>query len=58
MVKQIFLQPTDKEEVANIISSLNSNKGSGPNTLYTLWIIISSKNEFQSNWQIYLTSLS
>ena len=58
MVKQIFLQPTDKEEVANIISSLNSNKASGPNTLYTLWISISSKKEFQSNWQIYLTSLS
>ena len=25
----IFLQPTDKEEIANIISSLNSNKASG-----------------------------
>ena len=29
----IFLQPTDKEEVANIISSLNSNKASGPNSI-------------------------
>ena len=28
----IFLQPTDKEEIANIISSLNSNKASGPKT--------------------------
>ena len=28
-----FLQPTDKEEVANIISSLNSNKTSGPNSI-------------------------
>ena len=26
----IFLQPTDKEEVANIISSLDFNKASGP----------------------------
>ena len=26
----IFLQPTDKEEIVNIISSLNSNKASGP----------------------------
>ena len=26
----IFLQPTDKEEIANIISSLTSNKASGP----------------------------
>ena len=26
----IFLQPTDKEEIANIISFLNSNKASGP----------------------------
>ena len=29
----IFLQPTDKEEVAKIISSLNSNKASGPNII-------------------------
>ena len=30
---RIFLQPTDKEEIANIISSLNSNKDSGPNSM-------------------------
>ena len=29
----IFLQHTDKEEIANIISSLNSNKASGPNSV-------------------------
>ena len=29
----IFLQPTDKKEIANIISSLNSNKASGPNII-------------------------
>ena len=29
----IFLQPTDKEEIANIISSLNSNKASGLNNI-------------------------
>ena len=29
----IFLQPTDKEEIANIISSLNSSKASGPNSI-------------------------
>ena len=29
----IFLQPTDKEEIANIISSLNSNEASGPNSI-------------------------
>ena len=28
----IFLQPTDKEEIANITSSLNSSKASGPNS--------------------------
>ena len=28
-----FLQVTDKEEIANIISSLNSNKASGPNSI-------------------------
>ena len=29
----IFLQPTDKEEIANIMYSLNSNKASGPNSI-------------------------
>ena len=29
----IFLQPTDKEEITNIISSLNSYKASGPNSI-------------------------
>ena len=29
----LFLQPTDKEGIANIISSLNSNKASGPNSI-------------------------
>ena len=29
----IFLQPTDKEVIANIMSSLNSNKASGPNSI-------------------------
>ena len=29
----IFLQPTDKEEIANITSSVNSNKTSGPNSI-------------------------
>ena len=40
----IFLQPTDKEEIANIISSFNSNKASGPNSILyrTLFLL---KNE-------------
>ena len=29
----IFLQPTDEEEIANIISSLSSSKASGPNSI-------------------------
>ena len=29
----IFLKPTSKEEIGNIISSLNSNKASGPNSI-------------------------
>ena len=32
----IFLLPTDKEEIANVIFCLNSNKASGPNSIYTL----------------------
>ena len=40
----IFLQPTDKEELANIIPSLNSNKASGPNsTPYRILFLL--KNE-------------
>ena len=29
----IFFQPTDEEEIVNIISSLNSNKASGLNSI-------------------------
>ena len=44
----IFLQPTDKEEVANIISSLNSNKASGPNSIpYRISFLL--KMKFQIN---------
>ena len=40
----IFLQPTDNEEIANIISSLNSNKVSGPNSIpYKILFLL--KNE-------------
>ena len=31
--KTIFLQPTDKEEIANIISSVNSIKASGSDSI-------------------------
>ena len=40
----IFLQPTDKKEIANIISSLNSSKVSGPNSIpYRILFLL--KNE-------------
>ena len=40
----IFLQPTDKEEITSIISSLNSNKASGPNSIpYRILFLL--KNE-------------
>ena len=32
-ISTLFLQPTDREEIVNIISSLNSNKASGPNNI-------------------------
>ena len=54
----IFLQPIDKEEIANIISSLNSNKASGPNSIPYKIIFLLKKIKFRSNWQIYSTSLS
>ena len=40
----IFLEPTDKEEIANIISSLNSNKATGSNSIpYRILFLL--KNE-------------
>ena len=40
----IFLQPTDKEEIANIISSLNSSKASGPNSIsYRILFLLKKK---------------
>ena len=40
----IFLQPTDKDEITNIISSLNSNKTSGPNSIpYKVLFLIKNK---------------
>ena len=41
---KIFLQPTGKEEIANIIFSLNSNKASGPNSI-PYRILFPLKNE-------------
>ena len=32
-ISTLFLQPTDREKIVNIISSLNSNKASGPNSI-------------------------
>ena len=53
----IFLQPTDKEEIANIISSLNSNKASHPNSIpYRILFLL--KNEISKQLADLLTSLS
>ena len=35
----IFPQPTDKEEVTNIVSSLNSNKASYPNSIHYYYFL-------------------
>ena len=32
-ISTLFLQPTDREEIVNIISSLNFNKVSGPSSI-------------------------
>ena len=32
-ISTLFLQPADREEIVNIITSLNSNKASGPNSI-------------------------
>ena len=45
----IFLQPTDKEEIDNIISSLNSNKASGPNNIpYRILFLLKTEISKQS----------
>ena len=53
----VFLQPTDKEEIANIISSLNSSKASSPNSIpYRILFLL--KNEISKQLAIHSTSLS
>ena len=52
----MILQPTDKEEIANVIASLNSNKASCPNSI-RYRILFHLKMKFRSSWQIYSTSL-
>ena len=54
-ISTLFLQPSDKEEIVNIIPSLNSNKASGPNSIPYRILFLSKKMKFQSNWQIYST---
>ena len=44
----IFLQPTDKEEIGNIISSLDSNKASGSNTIYNRILFLLKKLNFET----------
>ena len=48
--------PTDKEEIASIISSLNSSKDSGPNSI-SYRILFPLKHEI-SNQLTYLFNLS
>ena len=43
-ISTLFLQPTDREEIVNIISSLNSNKASDPNSIPYI-ILFLLKNE-------------
>ena len=55
-ISTIFLQPTDKEEIANIISSRNSNKASSPNSI-PYRILLLQKNEI-SKQMVDLCNLS
>ena len=56
-ISTLFLQSTDREEIVNIIISLNSNKASGSNSIpyRTLFLLKKKKMKFQSNCQIYST---
>ena len=42
------MQPTDKEEIANIISSLNSNKASGPDSIPYRALFLLKKINFEA----------
>ena len=44
-ISTLFLQPTDQEEIVNIISSLNSNKASGPNSIPCRIFFLQKKKE-------------
>ena len=55
----VFLQPTDKEEIANIISSLNFKKAYGPNSIpYRILFLL--KNEISKQladlFNLYFTT--
>ena len=40
------MQPTDKDKIGNITSSLNSNKASGPNSIpYRILFLLKKKNQ-------------
>ena len=48
-ITTLFLQPTDREEIVNIITSLNSNKASGPNSIpYRIKFLL--KNEISKQF--------
>ena len=53
----IFLKPTSKEEIYNIISSLNFNTASGPKSIPYIEFYFFIKIKFQCNWQICSTFL-
>ena len=41
---KMVVQPADKEEIANIVSSLNSNNAYGPNSIpYTVLVLLKSE---------------
>ena len=48
-ISTLFLQPTDREEIVNIITSLNSNKASGPNSIpYRILFLLKNEISKQS----------
>ena len=49
----IFIQPTDSEEIANIISSLNINKASGPFSIPNKTLIL-LKHDISKQYLHYL----
>ena len=53
-----FVSPTDKKEIENVISSLDSNKSAGPNSIPTKELKLLRNDNFSQLSEIFNISFS